>query len=101
MGYGHVEWQAAGEAAYEAVGAAYGSVMQLTRDVHGLIILNNLDKAVALSFDGTADHFLLAAGEPLVLNLFAMNVKIAAGTIYIKHRGDAPTKGSLRITPIR
>lgn len=69
-------------------------------DCLGLIILNDLDEGVDISFDGTNSAFKLAAGEPIFLNYHAVGKLFGACTVYIKKLSADPTSGSLRITGI-
>lgn len=91
--------------AFGAVGASYvatGSLFTATGDYYGVILLNSLDKATTITFDGgNSDFITLEAGEPLFVNFFALNRLLSNPVYSVKHDGVAPTAGSLRISLIK
>lgn len=61
-----------------------------------IMIQNNLNQDVILSFDGgvTDSFYLLTATTGLVIDL-ATNGMLFEGTVQIKHTGAAPTSGAI------
>lgn len=106
MGYVDAKYESA-EIAFGDITGSFETFMTLSHSGSGLIILNDLDAAVEISVPpnsklGTPTTvFYLAAGEPLVITLEAMGRQLEAGVFKIKHRGAAPTSGSLRVTVVR
>lgn len=87
-------------AAYAAVGTSFDNPAQI------LLVQNLTDAALQFSFDGTTDHFPLAAGTSLVLDACTDRTTDVLGlflskgtTMYVKEI-DTPTTGAVYITPI-
>lgn len=90
--------------AHGSIGAGYTAIGSATDYASFLLIINNYtDAQLTFSLDGITDHFELAAGNSLTIDITAntshkMDMYLAANTIvYVKQSG-APSSGSVYVS---
>ena len=89
------------ELAFGSIGSSYTLVgTPASPAVRQLIVTNLTDKTLNFSINGTTDHFILAASSSLVLDICSNKTQkgfyMGAGkAVWVKHRGSAPTTGSV------
>lgn len=76
-----------------------------------LLMKSTLDADILISFDGSTDHWILEAGDDLVLDFKGSNLHLPRGDdpsdnasdgwIYIKEASSTPTSGSLYIGTVK
>ena len=82
--------------AFGAVDAAYDDELVNVQALRLVIVDNRLNTAVYVSFDGTNNHFHVAAGTVLELKLADIALH-ESGTVYIKYV-TAPASGAVYIS---
>lgn len=94
-------------AAFGAIGAAYSAVgSAFAHPIRIIMITNNTDAGVLVSFDGVNNHLALPANGFILLDLTAnrtgaLNASafIAEKTIiYVKRQSGAPTTGNFYVS---
>jgi len=81
---------------YAAIGSAVAN-----GNVDVLIIDNEMDVPVLVSFDGTTDHLRVGTGDSLTVDMKSNNLHVEQGmTIYIKEE-SAASSGNTFIMAIR
>lgn len=92
------QWQAVSATAFGSVGASYASILTPDGPVRKVIILNDLNEAVDLSFTGGDNTtFILKSGESMILDT---EKEMFSSEIHLRHRGVAPTSGDFRLTVV-
>lgn len=108
MAYGtRVAFEAVREVAFGAIGVAYSTLGAITSDYVRILILNNeTDAAVYISFDGVTDHLRIASNSFKLLDLTTNTVHdngyfLSLRTqIYIKRVSAAPTTGDFWVETV-
>lgn len=92
--------------AHGSIGAGYTAIGVATEFASFLLIINNYtDAQLTFSLDGATDHFELASGNSLTIDVTAnkshdMDIYLPAKTtVYVKQSG-APSSGSVYVSSL-
>ncbi len=105
MGYGtRLEFEAQRTVGFAAIGAGYGAIGTAFLSPARLIMIDNLtDADLQFSFDGTNDHFVLAAMSGKIFDVATNRVQdkgyfVAEGTIVSVQQIGVPTSGTVYVS---
>jgi len=86
-----------GTVAFGSVGASYTAALTDSHNKLEILVDNQTDAAIYVSFNGTNNHEILAAGQAAKWN-FGSYGRYESGNVSIKHTGAAPTSGNVYVS---
>jgi len=90
-------WGDMGTVAFGSVGASYGAALTDSHNKLEILVDNQTDAAIYVSFNGTNNHEILAAGQAAKWD-FGSYGRYESGNVSIKHTGAAPTSGNVYVS---
>lgn len=107
VGGSRMTFEAMDELAFGSIGASYAAVgTDVDPAVRQYIVSNLTDVTLGFSFDGSTDHFVMLPMSQFVSDITAnsglkASLLMSVGTVcYVKHRGSAPTSGSVTFSTV-
>lgn len=80
--------------AFGSVGAGYGTAATYTDPISQLTIISTLDQPALISFNASADHLLITAGQERTIDPDDVGAFLN-GVVSVKRDSAAPTVGKI------